>query len=125
MRTAVAVLLVTLAGAGCGPHRGPGPATPQKAGSVLMLHVENDQWSDMDIYVAGGIGAPQVVGIVPGKSDRYFELPHALFDGADELRLIAEPFGSTQRIVSEPLQVGDQSVEWLLDQSGRSRLNRM
>lgn len=90
-----------------------------------MLHVENQQWPDMDVYVAGGVGALQAVGIVRGRSERRFELSRALFRGADKVRLIAKPFGTTQELVSEPLDIRDRTATWRLNRSGSTRLFTM
>lgn len=127
MEKALAGLLVTLTTAGCftlGRSDGPSPQHADSS-SVLMLHIENNQWPDMDIYVDGGIGMPQSVGIVPGKSERYFELSKALFVGVDEVRLIANPFGSTQQMISEPLEVSSESVRWRINSTGSTRLFNM
>lgn len=127
MRTALAGLLVTLTTAGCvALVRSDDPSLQHNdSSSVLMLYVENNQWPDMDIYVDGGIGMPQLVGSVRGKSEGYFELSKALFYGIDQVRLIADPFGSTQHMISEPLDVSSQSVRWRINSTGSTRLFSM
>lgn len=125
MGAARAGLLIVLAGTACGPHSERGPRSDSPLGGVLMLHVENHQWPDMDVYVAGGVGAPQVVGIVRGKSEQRFELSRALFRGTHEVRLIAKPFGTTQELVSDPLDIRDRTARWRLNRSGSTRLLTM
>ena len=121
MRAAIAGVVVSLAAVGCGAHEyGPEGASPRLG--VVMILVENDQWYDMNIFVEGGTGVSQPLGIVPGRTVRQFELSNALFRGDDQIRLIADALGSTARVVSDPVDVGAQSLHWTLERAGGNRI---
>lgn len=123
MRRGVAGIVMALAVAGCAGGEEPGWPSPETTTGDMTVHVENKQWYDMDIYVAGGIGAPQILGTVPGQTRGSFKLPKALLQGASEVWLIADPSGSSQRMTSDPLDVRrGHTVQWQLRKSGLTRL---
>lgn len=113
---------LALAVGGCARGAEVQPDTGSTAGE-MMIYVENRQWNDMDILVEGAIGGSQFLGTVSGRATGVFQLPAALLHGASQIRLIADPHESTQRIISEPLEVGQgHSAQWELRKSGLSRL---
>lgn len=121
MARVVTGALILVVASGCAPHAD-GPRATASSSSVLTIHIENELWFDMDIFVEGGIGAPQLVGIAPAKSIVTFRMKTSLFDTAAEIRLIADPHGSTQRMVSDPMAVGIYSARWYLKAAGSTRL---
>lgn len=89
----------------------------------VSVRVENDQWFEMRIFVEGGIGAQKFLGNVQPRSASAFMLPAHLVNSGAELRLLADPIGSTQQMLSDPLDIGDgHNIQWKLRKSGGDRL---
>lgn len=123
MKAGVAGIALAIALAGCAGADGAHVRGPEFPTGEMIIHVENRQWAAMDIYIEGAIGAPQLVGTAPGRSRVAFPLPKSVLRGASEVRLIADPSGSTQRMISEPVDVeGSHDVEWEIRKSGLTRL---
>ena len=76
------------------------------------VHVINDNWNDMTVYAVTN-GYRRRLGTVTSFTSRVLTLPPTLLILNDELRLVADPIGSREVYVSEPLVVnaGDV-VEW-------------
>lgn len=122
MRRMFIVITLAIATGGCASGTSSGTPLGDGTGEML-IYVENRQWNDMDILVAGGVGAPQLLGTARGRSTERFRLRIALVHDASHVRLIADAHESTQRIISDPLEVTrSRTAQWRLQKSGLSRL---
>jgi hypothetical protein len=88
---------------GCAPKQG-----PQEASDFVrertVLSVENNNWQDMTVYlVRDGVRAR--LGSVPALGRSSFTLPDALIGGSGEVRLMADPLGSSSRFTTQPIHV--------------------
>jgi hypothetical protein len=109
----VALAAVT-AGAACASYS-QGGGTDQLLNERTTLLVENNNWADMTVYVVrNGIRAR--VGTVPSFGRARFVLSDALVGGSGELRLLADPIGSNNRFLSDPIHLGPgQQVRFRLE----------
>jgi hypothetical protein len=82
------------------------PLTQSAAGpeTRATLLVENNNWADMNVFLVRD-GMRTRVGSVPSLSRSLFVLSDAMVGGAGELRLLADPIGSSQVFVSQPIHV--------------------
>ncbi|MGH7468537.1 MAG: hypothetical protein ACRENP_11305 [Longimicrobiales bacterium] len=92
-----------------------GPQSDQSLSRQTTLLVENNNWSDMAVYlVRNGLRAR--VGTVPSFSRARFVLSDALVGGVADLRLLADPIGSNQKYLSDPIRLGPgQQVRFRLE----------
>ncbi|MGQ0562704.1 MAG: hypothetical protein ACT443_12620 [Gemmatimonadota bacterium] len=85
------------------------PATEQAASDPgarrrAMLEVENNNWSDVTIYLVRGSMRTRVGSVVAlGKAQ--FNIPAAYVVGTLDITLAADPIGSNDSYVSPPIQV--------------------
>lgn len=98
------VALVALTGlGGCASK-----ATTGEAGDALIerttLTVENNNWQDMTVYVVRD-GVRARLGSVPALGRSNFTFPEAMIGGASEVRLMADPLGSSARFTTQPISV--------------------
>lgn len=111
----LAALLV--AATACGAlSRGPDDRPPRATydDSPVMIEVENRAWSTMHVYVIAG-GQWESLGQVTSQTTEVYELPASMMGVRDEIRLAADPIGSTRAFFSDPVLVrpGDR-VAWTL-----------
>ncbi len=104
----IALLAVTLVGAGCLPGRTPGPRIESEATTLL---VENQGYFDMTIYVLRSSQRIRL-GTAGGSKSSRFTIPSNLIAGIGVLTFLADPIGSSRTSVSEQIMVspGDQIV---------------
>jgi hypothetical protein len=69
-----------------------------------MLQVENQNFSDMVIYVVNGTQRIRL-GLATGNSTKSFPIPNYLIRGAGTLRFLADPVGGDRAPVSEEITV--------------------
>lgn len=110
VRNVFAVLAIgTLLGA-CAPSTGrsltsdgptPGPA-PRRVNTTVA--VENNNWSAMTVYVLRGSSRVRL-GMVTSMSSAVFKIPASLLNTGADVRLVADPIGSSQVFVSPNVQV--------------------
>lgn len=125
MSRTLTLLVLALTLTGCATGGGSAPSTSDGSYPVTV-RVENNRWFDMRVFVEGGTGVQQPLGIVAGQSRAAFVLPRHLVDSGAELRLVADPSGSTQRSISDPLDLaGTRNVEWILRRGGGDKLHKM
>jgi hypothetical protein len=99
---------------------GLGACAPLSQGAETMdkrttLIVENNNWADMTVYLVRD-GMQSRVGSVPSLSRSRFVLSDALVGGLGEIRLLADPIGSSQRFLSQPIHVlPGQQVQFRLE----------
>lgn len=115
---ACAILLCTaLAGVACGSafHQEDENAVQPAADRGTTVRVENNNWSDMRIYIVRS-GIRTRLGYVSSMTEASLDVSDTMVGGAGEVRLMAAPIGSLQRFYSDPLHVSPgQVVEWRLE----------
>lgn len=101
---APAVLLVTLAACGLfGRQPGEaGPGSEEKPG--ITVEVENLAWKNIHVYAISGSSWTSL-GVLSSQDEETYELPRGFVGGRREIRLAADPVGSNQAYISDPIQV--------------------
>lgn len=113
MRTATRTLLLLLTLAAtlgaCARRREPAPLDAR-----TTLRVENNNFSDMTIYVVRS-GQRVRMGLAAGNSTTTLVIPPALLSGISALRFIADPIGGRASPVTEEISVspGDEVVLYI------------
>ena len=78
--------------------------------SSIGVSVTNDNWLDVVVYAVRGSMRVRI-GEVIGNSTAQLKIPRNLVV-ANEVRLMVDPIGSTERFLSEPIFVDlDQRVQ--------------
>jgi len=110
----VAAAAVLLAAPACRGHQS---AEPLPLGVPATLHVENHHWLDVNILVLHD-GQRTRLGTVTATSVKDFVFPNQLLADLGEIRLIADPVGSTSSLTTEliVLKPGTR-VQWTLESS--------
>ncbi len=97
---------------------------PDRFGEPVTVHVDNNNWLDMRIYVVETSTSRRrwPIGNVTGKSTASFEIPDHLEADLGSLVLVAEPIGSRERLLTDRVQtwpgaIVDWSIRALLSQS--------
>jgi len=110
---------VVVFAAGCAS---PGPSSPRFTGvsaardQHVTVEIQNIGWADVTIYSATG-GARMRLGTVNANQTLRFPLPK-IHQWATDLRLIADPIGSSHTYDSEPVTaVPGQVVRWVVHES--------
>jgi hypothetical protein len=104
---------VIAAGSACSSAMEERPANAFTGAAATTVMVNNNNWSDMTVYATRN-GATVRLGSVTSMSTARFELPVAML-GAGELRLIADPLGSTSTYRTQPVLVTrGQEIEFTL-----------
>ncbi len=91
-------------------------------GEPITVHVDNNNWLDMRIYVVETSTSRRRwhIGNVTGKSTASFEIPDHLEADLGSLVLVAEPIGSRERLFTDRLETWPGAVvEWSI----RARLS--
>ncbi|HEY0019959.1 MAG TPA: hypothetical protein VGC13_26905 [Longimicrobium sp.] len=96
----LALVLAALGTAGCG---GGGTPSLGKPGPPVSVHVANDHFSDVTVYVVQS-GMRWRLGMVTGLSRQRFTLPRVAHDAGD-LRLLADPVGGAYGYLSPAVRV--------------------
>jgi hypothetical protein len=110
MGLAAAALLAV----GCA-HGNSATADAANADAGAVVHVSNNNWSDMNVYVVRGT-MRQRLGTVSSLATGKFRLPRHIFTSPEPMRLLADPIGGAQQYLSPPLLVNPgQVVEWRLE----------
>lgn len=82
-----------------------GPADTTAAPTTTTLSVDNQNFSDMTIYVIEASGARQRLGTATGNSRTTLRIPARLLGGSRALRFQADPIGGTQAPISQEITV--------------------
>lgn len=92
-------------------HRAPPRDGATREAQKTTLRVENQRFSDMNIFVLSG-GQRVRLGLATGSSTTKFTIPSSLVGGLTPLRFLADPVGGRQVPVSEEITVqpGDEVV---------------
>lgn len=100
--TAAAALAISTSG--CAPAAAGSAAESRIDPDPTAILVENNNWSDMTVYVERA-GSRTRLGTVTAATSRLFRLPRAIAGIAATFRLIADPVGSREVYVTAPVQV--------------------
>jgi hypothetical protein len=111
LRSAAGCLVVGLAALLSGCRSTAVPRNSSDASVATTISVENQDFSDMTVYVLVNTQRTRL-GIAPGNKTTVFELPKYLVVGAPQLRFLCDPIGGNRAPVSEEVTVfpGDQLV---------------
>lgn len=105
LRTLIAVLAIGVTTAGCAPAGNSYRSTPSPEGrKATTVAVENNNWATMTVYAMRGASRHRL-GMVTSMNKARFRIPSSLMAGGQELRLMADPIGSSQVYVTEAIQV--------------------
>lgn len=98
------VVLVALSVGACAPRAGvkSGPAAP--ASAAASVRVTNNNWSDMTVYMER-TGLRVRLGTVTSMGSQTFRVPGSVLGGEGDVRLVADPIGSRESYVTQPVQV--------------------
>lgn len=108
------VLPVLLLCAACAHRASPEPAAPAARST---LHVDNHHWLDVDIFVVHD-GQRSRLGTVTATAARDFVFPREMLGSLGEVRLVADPVGSQDAIITDLIVVKPgTAVTWTLESS--------
>ena len=111
-----AVVVATSACGGFG--RQPGSANPvmerEEEPQEISVQVRNNAWAAIHVYAIMG-AQWESLGVVSSQNTADYTIPRGMIGGRGEIRLVADPIGSTEGYFSDPILVepGDR-VEWTL-----------
>lgn len=122
----LAVGLSTVASTACTPGRAAAPSIVEPGepamGHGLKVSVENRRPATMLIF-ATRENMKFLVGEVGPWQTARFAMPQMILEGRGELRLIADPRGSTLEQRSEPIVLtGGRELQWRLRPGGGDRV---
>jgi hypothetical protein len=110
LRLILALLAPVIATPGCGFFSSRDPSPPS---SEVSVEVENQNWSDITIYLMAG-GLPQRLGMVTALSNATFVVSPQRLNTTHPLRLRALPVAG-RAFTSEPILVQPgQAITWTL-----------
>jgi hypothetical protein len=95
-----------------------GPARPASGEAEILLHIENQQFEDLTVYLVRN-GLPLRIGTVAGLDTRTLRIADSYLSRVGELALRAEA-RSSQRVLMSPMFDVDrgQSLRWVIRGSG-------
>lgn len=106
-------LLLMAAGCGTAPQPSTTPA-PQEKGGGFPVRVDNQNFSDMNIYVVNG-GQHWLLGQAGGLTQTTLRIPSGVAPADGRVRLEAEPIGSSPAIFTPVLVIAPgQSIYWTI-----------
>ena len=96
------------------PFEGPSAAPAMPAAATLSVVVSNEHWLSMQVWVYWP-GMRRFLGDVAPGSSTTFQVPGDLVRRFESLRLYADPTGSAEDVLTDPLDVrGGRRIEWRL-----------
>ena len=99
--------------AACGASRAPGTSGSVSARNEIPVQIDNQNFSDMQIYVVRG-GQRYLLGQAGGLSKTTLTIRNALTSGG-RVRLVAEPIGGAAPITTPTLVIPTgQSIFWTI-----------
>lgn len=72
---------------------------------TTRVHVENQAFLDMNVYVIGSGGSRQRLGTVTGNTNQDFVIPDYIVGPANTVRFLIEPIGSNAAPISNSLSI--------------------
>ncbi|HEX5438176.1 MAG TPA: hypothetical protein VFW98_13550 [Gemmatimonadaceae bacterium] len=110
MGVAMLAALATACSLG-GKHRSSGPVRRTE----IPVEVSNHNWSDMVVY-AMHLGTRYRLGTVTSMSSRDLRIPPGVAGISDGVQLVADPIGSDQVYVTEPIVTGpDEGIVFSIE----------
>lgn len=107
---------LALAVSACGLFgRQPGePAPGASSDSAVTVEVTNQAWENIHVYAIAGASWTSL-GVLSSQDEGSYELPEGLIGNRREIRLAADPIGSRQAFISDPILIepGDR-VRWTI-----------
>jgi hypothetical protein len=100
MLVAAAALLL----AACAPSAMSGGGNPKAEYTPATVSVENQNWSDVTVYLVQGSSRIRL-GMVTSMGSASFRVPRGMEAYAGQLRLLADPVGSSHMFLSEAVQI--------------------
>ncbi|HEU0052073.1 MAG TPA: hypothetical protein VFQ39_02805 [Longimicrobium sp.] len=124
LKTLAAAVAATLVIGACAPGATGGRNTSlsavpraQQQRVPATVKVENYNWQDVVVYVVQS-GQRIRLGMVTSMSTAKFRLPERFLGSASDIRLLADPIGSTNGYTTEAIRVaGGQEVSLSLQNS--------
>lgn len=117
MRNFFALLLILCVATSCAHRR---PSDALDSASESTLHVENQHYGDVDIYVIHD-GSRTRIGTVTATTDQTFTLNPRVIGTVGTMQLVAHGVGSAGSLSSEQFAIRPgMQIDWTLD----SRLAR-
>ncbi len=110
------LLLTGLVVAGCASMGGKGAAgDTSMRDAPVTLFVRNYNWNTVHVYVMGA-GQNLSLGQLSSMDTATYVIPRSILASDQSVRLIADPIGSVQGYISEPVFVsaGDR-IEWTIN----------
>jgi hypothetical protein len=118
MRNLFALLLILCVTTSCSRHRRPSDTLDGESESTL--HVENQHFGDVDIYVVHD-GSRTRIGTVTATTDQTFTLNPRVIGTVGTMQLVAHGVGTAGSLSSESFAIRPgMQIDWTLD----SRLTR-
>ncbi|HEX2167768.1 MAG TPA: hypothetical protein VHG09_11105 [Longimicrobiales bacterium] len=113
----MALAAVTMLAGGCAYGNTTMDDTATIADDRTVIQVANNNWSDMTIYLMRN-GQRQRLGTVTSQSSEVFVVPTAIISTAADIRLVADPIGSSRTFTSPAIVLTPgQKAEWQLENS--------
>ncbi|HMA03292.1 MAG: hypothetical protein ACM34L_14850 [Gemmatimonas sp.] len=72
---------------------------------TTRVHVENQNFLDMNVFVIGNGGSRQRLGTVTGNTNQDFVIPDYIIGPANTVRFLIEPIGSNASPISNSLSI--------------------
>ena len=73
--------------------------------ATTRVHVENQAFLDMNVYVIGDGGSRQRLGSVTGNTNQDFVIPDYIIGPANTVRFLVEPIGANRAPISNSLSI--------------------
>lgn len=112
-------LVLPLAGCMSGTGGSDGETSPRRdsyGDNPVRVRVENQNWRAIHVYAVAG-GQIESLGQLSSQQTETYEVPATILGSRQEIRLFADPIGSHEGTLSDPVLIhpGDL-VEWTLTQ---------
>jgi hypothetical protein len=115
MRKLFALFLIMCVAASCSRNRRPSDALDSASESTL--HVENQGYGDVDIFVIHD-GSRSRIGTVTASSDQTFTLNPRIIGTVGTMQLLAHAVGTSGSLSSEQFAIRPgMQITWTLDSS--------
>ncbi|MGD8730198.1 MAG: hypothetical protein PVF90_10865, partial [Gemmatimonadota bacterium] len=75
----------------------------------VPVRVENHNWLDMHVYALRAGAPARTLGWVTAHSSKVFNLPASVTEAGTDLRVLADPIGSRDLYVSDPVLADPES----------------
>jgi hypothetical protein len=101
----IAVLAGLIAGVAACSHAAKHAGDRDDVRLTTRVHVENQAFLDMNVYVISDGGGRTRLGTVTGNTNQDFVIPDYIVGPANSVRFLVEPIGSNRAPISNSLSV--------------------